>query len=102
SAVLASPTIDVHPHARTGEVLYAIGNGGLFAAISPNDSTLFWSISFRDLIEVAHVYSIATPVVARENKGGKVVRRVYVGLGFGPSANATPTARLYCFLNTEG
>jgi hypothetical protein len=40
---------------------------------------------------------MSTPVVVREPGEGKRARRVYVGLGFGPSAVATPTARLYCF-----
>ncbi len=101
SPVLASPTIDVNPQMRTGEVLYAIGQAGQLEALSPADGSLFWAISFRSLIEVPYVYSISTPVVVRENRDGMVVRRVYVGLGFGPSADATPKARLYCFVNTS-
>jgi hypothetical protein len=39
--------------------------------------------------------------VVREPGNGKPARRVYVGLGFGPAAAATPTARLYCFRDTS-
>ncbi|MSR55256.1 MAG: hypothetical protein EXS09_18515 [Gemmataceae bacterium] len=98
--VLASPTVDVNPQTKTGEVLYAIGSQGMLAALSPADGSLYWRISFRDLIEVPHANTVSTPVVSREEKDGKITRRVYIGLGFGSSAVATPTARLYCFLNT--
>jgi outer membrane protein assembly factor BamB len=98
SPVLASPTIDVN-QANVGEVLYGIGNMGQLEALSPKDGTLFWAISFRDMIEMPHVNSVSTPVVVRDVRQDKVIRRVYVGLGFGPSSAATPTARLYCFLN---
>ena len=101
SPVLASPTIDANPQLRTGEVLYAIGSMGQMEALSPTDGTLFWSISFRDLVEMPYVDAVSTPVVVREMRDGKIVRRVYIGLGFGPSQAATPTARLYCFLNTN-
>jgi outer membrane protein assembly factor BamB len=97
--VLAAPTVDVHPEMKTGEVLYAIGSTGVLEALSPNDGSTYWAISFRDLIGVPHVNSVSTPVVTREPGDGKPVRRVYVGLGFGPAASATPTARLYCFRN---
>jgi outer membrane protein assembly factor BamB len=99
--VLAAPAIDAHPDVRTGQVLYAIGSSGVLEALSPSDGSVYWAISFRDLIEVRHVNAVSTPVVVREPQDGKVVRRVYVGLGFGPSANATPTARLYCFRDTS-
>ena len=99
--VLAAPAVDVHPRARTGEVLYAIGSAGVLEALSPADGSAFWAISFRDLIGVPHVNSVSTPVVVREPSNGKPVRRVYVGLGFGPAAAATPTARLYCFRDTS-
>ena len=98
--VLASPTIDVNPQTKTGEVLYAVGSQGMLEALSPVDGSLYWSISFRDLIETPHVNTVSTPVISRSEKGGKVTRRVYIGLGFGSSAVATPTARLYCFLNS--
>jgi outer membrane protein assembly factor BamB/uncharacterized membrane protein len=101
SPALASPAIDVDPQMRTGDVLYAIGSGGQFEALSPRDGTLFWSISFRDVLQIAHVNALATPVIVRHVQDDKVTRRLYVGLGFGPSAAATPTARLYCFLNTS-
>jgi outer membrane protein assembly factor BamB len=97
--VLASPVVDVSPQTGVAEVLYAIGNSGQMESLSPMDGTMHWAISFRDLIGVAHVSSVSTPVVIRESRDGKLTRRVYVGLGFGPSAAATPTARLYCFLN---
>jgi outer membrane protein assembly factor BamB len=99
--VLASLAVDTHPQTRTGEVLYGISNTGQMEALSPADGALHWAISFRDLIGVAHVNADSTPVVVREKQDGKVVRRVYIGLGFGESAAAAPTARLYCFLNTS-
>jgi outer membrane protein assembly factor BamB len=99
--VLASPAVDVHPQMRTGEVLYAIGSAGVMEALSPADGSTFWAISFRDLIGVPYVYLVSTPVVVREPDEGKPARRVYIGLGFGPAATATPTARLYCFRNTS-
>src|SRR5262245_12642499 len=99
--VLAAPTIDTHPEVRTGQVLYAIGSSGVLEAISPLDGTVNWAISFPDLLEVPHVNAVSTPVVVRESQDGNVARRVYIGLGFGPSANATPTARLYCFRETS-
>ena len=98
--VLAAPAVDTHPQLRTGEVLYAIGNSGVMEALSPTDGSTFWAISFRNLIGMPHVNSVSTPVVARESGEGKPLRRVYIGLGYGPAASATPTARLYCFLNT--
>jgi outer membrane protein assembly factor BamB len=101
SPVLASPTVDVNPQMRTGEVVYAIGESGVLQALSPADGSTYWAVSFRDLLGVAYVHAVSTPVVVREAADGKVTRRVYVGLGYGPSANATPTARLYCFLNTS-
>jgi outer membrane protein assembly factor BamB len=97
--VLAAPAVDIHPQMKTGEVVYAIGSTGVMEALSPADGSTFWAISFRDLIGVPHVNAVSTPVVSREGGEGKPVRRVYVGLGFGPAASATPTARLYCFRN---
>lgn len=102
SPVLASPAIDVQPQTRVGEVLYAMGSAGVLEALSPADGGLHWQIDFRSLLEVPHVNAVSTPAVAREEADGKVTRRVYVGLGFGPSPAATPTARLYCFVNTTG
>jgi outer membrane protein assembly factor BamB len=99
--VLAAPAIDTHPGMRTGEVLYAIGSNGVMEATSPSDGSMRWAISFRDLLEVSHVNAVSSPVVVREPEVGKVARRVYVGIGFAPSANATPTARLYCFRDTS-
>jgi outer membrane protein assembly factor BamB len=99
--MLAAPAVDVHPRARTGEVVYAIGSTGVLEALSPADGSAHWTISFRDLIGVPHVNSVSTPVVVREPGDGKPARRVYVGLGFGPAAAATPTARLYCFRDTS-
>jgi outer membrane protein assembly factor BamB len=101
SPVLASPAIDASPATRVGEVLYAIGGLGQLEALSPADGSLFWAINFRSLIEVPYVNAVSTPVVVREMSEGKLARRVYVGLGFGPSSAATPTARLYCFVNTS-
>ena len=98
--VLAAPAVDTHPQFRTGEVLYAIGNSGVMEALSPTDGSTYWAISFRNLIGMPHVSALSTPVVVREPAGGKPIRRVYIGLGYGPAASATPTARLYCFLNT--
>ena len=98
--VLAAPAVDTHLQMRTGEVLYAIGSSGVLEALSPADGSTFWAVRFRDLIGVPHVNSVSTPVVVREPGEGMPLRRVYVGLGFGPAATATPTARLYCFLNT--
>jgi outer membrane protein assembly factor BamB len=98
--VLASPVVDINPQMRTGEVLYAISSTGVLEALSPADGSTFWAINFRNLIGVPHVNAVSTPTVARGPGDGKPVRRVYVGLGFGPAANATPTARLYCFQNT--
>lgn len=98
--VLAAPAVDAHPQMRTGQVVYAIGNSGVLEALSPADGSTFWAISFRDLIGVPHVNSVSTPVVVREPGEGKPARRVYVGLGYGPAAAATPTARLYCFRDT--
>jgi outer membrane protein assembly factor BamB len=95
--VLSAPAIDVNPRLRTGEILYGIGSSGVLEAMSPVDGAVHWAISFRDLIEVAHVNSISTPVIVRELAADKRARRVYIALGFGPSAVATPTARLYCF-----
>jgi outer membrane protein assembly factor BamB len=95
--VLAAPTVSAHPEMRTGEVLYALGSTGILEALSPADGSVYWAVSFSDLIEVAHVNAVSTPVVVRQIEDRKVVRRVYVGLGFGPTASATPTARLYCF-----
>jgi outer membrane protein assembly factor BamB len=97
SPVLASPTVDAQPQTQTGQVLYAIGDAGRLEALSPTDGSLYWAVNFRDLIEMPYVNSVSTPVVVREGNG----RRVYIGLGFGPSSAATPTARLYCFLNTS-
>jgi outer membrane protein assembly factor BamB len=99
--VLASPTADVHPKMQTGEVLYAVGDSGILQALAPADGSAYWAVSFRDLLNAGHVRTVASPVVVREEANGKVTRRVYVGLGFGPSEAATPTARLYCFLNTS-
>lgn len=99
SPVLASPTVDTNPQTHVGEVLYAIGDAGRFEALSPADGSLFWAVNFRELVEMPHVNSVSTPVVVRELREGAVSRRVYVGLGFSPSSAATPTARLYCFLN---
>jgi outer membrane protein assembly factor BamB len=99
--VLASPTVDVHPQMWTGEVLYAISNSGVLEALSPADGSTYWAISFRDLIGMPYVDSVSTPIVVREPGEGKPTRRVYIGLGFGPAATATPTARLYCFRNTS-
>jgi outer membrane protein assembly factor BamB len=98
--VLASPTVDADPRSRVGDVVYAVGWDGQLEALSPKDGSLFWSVGLRNLVEAAHLNAVSTPVVVREEKDGKVSRRVYVGLGFGPTAAATPTARLYCFLNT--
>jgi outer membrane protein assembly factor BamB len=98
--VLASLAVDVHPQTSVGEVLYGIGSTGQFEAMSPADGTMYWAISFRDMLQMGHVNTMSTPVVVRETRDGKLVRRVYLGLGFGPTAAATPTARLYCFLNT--
>jgi hypothetical protein len=86
---------------RTGQVLYAIGSSGVMEALSPADGSTFWAINFNDLIGVPYVYSVSTPVVVREPGDGKPGRRVYIGLGFGPAATATPTARLYCFWNAS-
>lgn len=99
--VLASPAVATHPQTRTGEVVYAVGSGGRLEALSPADGSLLWAITFRDLIGVPHVNAVSTPVVVRQSDGGKTERRVYVGLGFGPAATATPTARLYCFRDTS-
>ncbi|MBO0696867.1 MAG: PQQ-like beta-propeller repeat protein [Zavarzinella sp.] len=101
SPVLAAPAIDAHPDVRTGEVLYAIGTAGVLEALSPANGAVHWTVSFPDLIEVSHVRAVSTPVVVRQTEEGKTTRRIYVGLGFGPSANATPTARLYCFRDTS-
>lgn len=101
SPVLAAPAIDAHPDVRTGEVLYAIGTAGVLEALSPANGAVHWTVSFPDLIEVPYVRAVSTPVVVRQSEGGKATRRIYVGLGFGPSANATPTARLYCFRDTS-
>jgi hypothetical protein len=60
-----------------------------------------WSVRFRELIEIPHVNAVSTPIVVREPGADKRARRIYVGLGFGPSSNATPTARLYCFRDTS-
>lgn len=100
SPILASLAVDAHPKVKSGEVLYGIGSTGQLEAISPLDGTMYWGISFRDLLQVGHVDTMSTPVVTRETRDGKPMRRVYVGLGFGPTAAATPTARLYCFLNS--
>jgi outer membrane protein assembly factor BamB len=99
--VLAAPAIDAHPEMRTGQVLYAVGSTGMLEALSPADGAVHWAVSFSDLIEVPYVRCVSTPVVVRQSDGGKTTRRVYVGLGFGPSANAVPTARLYCFRDTS-
>ena len=101
SPVLASLAVDAHPQTRAGEVLYGIGSTGHFEAMSPADGSMYWAISFRDMLQVGHVDTMSTPVVVRETRDGKSTRRIYVGLGFGPTAAATPTARLYCFLNTN-
>jgi outer membrane protein assembly factor BamB len=95
--VLASPAIDIAPKARTGEVVYAIGSTGLLQALSPANGSTYWAVSFRDLIEAPHVSALSTPVVVRQPGHGRPVRHIYVGLGFGPSPSATPSARLYCF-----
>jgi outer membrane protein assembly factor BamB len=94
--VLASPAIDVTPQTNVGEVLYAIGSMGQLEALSPADGSLSWAINLRELVEMPHVNAVSTPVVTRT---GDRNRRVYIGFGFGPSSAATPTARLYCFLN---
>jgi outer membrane protein assembly factor BamB len=99
--VLACPAVDPHPQMRTGQVLYAIGSSGVMEALSPADGSTFWAINFSDWIGVPYVYSVSTPVVVPEPGDGKPGRRVYIGLGFGPAATATPTARLYCFRNTS-
>ena len=95
--VLASPAVDADPRNQTGAVLYAIGSTGLLQAVSPAAGSPFWAVNFPDLIETAHVRSMSSPVVVRQPGDGKTVRHVYVGLGFGPTAAAAPTARLYCF-----
>jgi outer membrane protein assembly factor BamB len=100
SPMLASPSIDANSQMRTGEVLYSLGSTGQFEALSPADGMMYWGISFRDMLQVGHVDTMATPIVVRETRDGKLARRVYVSLGFGTTATATPTARLYCFLNT--
>jgi outer membrane protein assembly factor BamB len=95
--VLASPMIDINPKNRTGEVLYAIGSTGVLEAISPTDGAVYWAVNFRELLEVPYVNAVSTPTVIHETFRGKPSRRVLVGMGFGPSAAGTPTARLYCW-----
>jgi outer membrane protein assembly factor BamB len=99
--ILAGLFAEQNPQARTGEVVYALGEAGQLEALAPSDGSLYWAISFRDLIGVPYVNSVSTPVVVREPGEGKPARRIYLGLGFGPSKSATPTARLYCFRSTS-
>jgi hypothetical protein len=99
--VLASLALDADPQIHNGPVLYGIGVGGQLEALSPADGTLFGAISFRDLLAKNYVDAVSTPVVTRAPKDGKVQRRLYIGLGFGESESATPTARLYCFGNSS-
>jgi outer membrane protein assembly factor BamB len=99
SPVLASIALDADAKIRSGPVLYGIGTDGRLEALSPEDGTLYGAVSFRDLLGKSYVHAVSTPVATRETKDDKVKRRLYVGLGFGESASATPTARLYCFAN---
>jgi outer membrane protein assembly factor BamB len=99
--VLAAPAVDVNPQVRTGEVLYAVGSTGILEALAPADGSPYWAVSLRNLVEAAHARAVSTPVVVREPGDGNRARRVYVGLGFGPSPAATPTARLYCFRDSS-
>jgi outer membrane protein assembly factor BamB len=95
--ILSAPIVATGEKSNVGEIVYAIGSSGEFEALSAADGTLHWSVSFRDLIQIPHVNSVSTPVVVREPGEGQRTRRVFIAMGFGPSAVATPTARLYCF-----
>jgi outer membrane protein assembly factor BamB len=95
--VLASPAVDVHPKGRVGELVYAVGSTGRVEALAAADGSLVWAVNLTSLVGMPHVMADSSPVVVRDEVDGKVSRRVFVALGFGSSATATPTARLYCF-----
>jgi outer membrane protein assembly factor BamB len=102
SPVLAAPTIVKHPEKHIGEVLYVMGVNGLLLALAPQDGGAYWGMELRALVQKGHINAVAIPAAVREQVDGKLSRRIVVGLGFGDTAAATPTGRVYCFRDVNG
>ncbi len=101
SPVLASPVVVTDPKTHLPEVVYAQSHTGNFVALSPLNGQPFWTLDFRGLTQQPYADTVTVPAVLREEADGKRSRRIFVGLGFGLSASASPTARLYCFRDTS-
>jgi len=99
--VLASPVVVTDPKTHLPEVIYAQSHTGNFVALSPLNGQPFWSLDFRSLTQQPYADTVTVPAVIRETHDGKRSRRLFVGLGFGLSASASPTARLYCLRDTS-
>lgn len=101
SPVLASPVVVTDPKTSVGEMVYVQNQSGTFTALSPLNGQPFWELDFRVLTQMPYAGTFTTPTVIREEIEGKKSRRLFVGLGFGLSAAASPTARLYCLRDTS-
>ncbi|WP_020474102.1 outer membrane protein assembly factor BamB family protein [Zavarzinella formosa] len=101
SPVLASPVVVADPKTKVAEVIYAQNHEGLLMAVSPLNGQPFWSLDFRSLTQQPYADTVTIPAVLREENDGKRSRRLFVGLGYGLSASASPTARLYCLRDTS-
>ena len=101
SPVLATPVVVTDPKTRVAEMVYAQNHTGTLTALSPLNGQPFWSLDFRSLTQMPYADTVTTPAVLREETDGRKSRRLFVGLGFGLSASASPTARLYCLRDTS-